>query len=433
MTADHPGLRAKLTWRLIVPLSLLSFLNAIDRVNVSYAAVRMNADIGLTPETYGFGITCFFVAYLIFQYPHAALLGRVGARRWLFSAVFAWGLIGTGMAFVNDAHAFYALRFLLGVAESGLAPGMTFFISQWMPRRFRALAVAVALASVPFSMLVGGPISGWMMDQANPLGIAGWRWMFLLQGLPILFAAVAAYFYFVDRMEDATWLSLDEKRWLTVELEKDRTASEATGVARFSDMAGTPAVWICALAWLCIMTGAYGMAFWLPQVIDQIAPGHTNLQIGLISAVPQAGVMLGMLVNAWHSDKTQERVWHVGLSALLSGVCLSLAATAGGGMAALVLLIAMGVGLGAAQGAFWAIPTTLLQGRAALAGIALVSMFGTLGGVVGPALIGAVRERTGSFAASILALGALLIVAFVLLMLLRTHVLRLRRSAVVTS
>lgn len=427
MTGDYPGLRMKLTWRLIVPLSVLSFLNSIDRVNVSYAAVKMNPDIGLTPETYGFGITCFFLAYLIFQYPHASLLDRIGARRWLFGSVLAWGAIGTAMAFVTNVHMFYALRFLLGVAESGLAPGMTFFISQWMPRRFRALAVAVALASVPFSMVVGGPISGWMMDQANPLGIAGWRWMFLLQGIPILLAAFVAYGYFVDRLEQAKWLSPGEKHWLAAELEKDRNASEAVGMARFSDVANSPAVWACAFAWLCIMTGAYGMVFWLPQVIDQIAPGHSNLEIGLISALPQAGVMAGMLVNAWHSDQAQERMWHVGLSALLAGVCLSLAASAGGGLTALVLLIAMGVGLGAAQGAFWAIPTTLLQGRAALAGIALINMFGTLGGVVGPALIGMVRERTGSFAASIVALGVLLIAAFVLVMMLRAYQARVVR------
>jgi MFS transporter, ACS family, tartrate transporter len=333
---------------------------------------------------------------------------------------------------VTNVHMFYALRFLLGVAESGLAPGMTFFISQWMPRRFRALAVAVALASVPFSMVVGGPLSGWMMDQANPVGMAGWRWMFLLQGIPILLAAFVAHAYFVDRMEQAKWLSPAEKEWLAAELEKDRGASEAVGVSRFSDVANSPAVWACAFAWLCIMTGAYGMVFWLPQVINQIAPGYTNLQIGLISALPQVGVMAGMLVNAWHSDKTQERMWHVGLGALLAGACLCLAAYAGGGSTALVLLIAMGVGLGAAQGAFWAIPTTLLQGRAALAGIALINMFGTMGGVVGPALIGMVRERTGSFAASIVALGALLIAAFVLVMMLRayqTRGVRLERPA----
>lgn len=411
----------KLTWRLILPLSALSFLNSIDRVNVSYAAVKMNPDIGLTPETYGFGITCFFLAYLVFQYPHASLLGRIGAKRWLFGSVFAWGVIGTAMAFVTNVHMFYALRFLLGMAESGLAPGMTFLISQWMPRRFRALAVAVAIASVPFSMVVGGPLSGWMMDQVNPLGIAGWRWMFLLQGIPILLAAFVAHAYFVDRLEQAKWLSPAEKEWLAVELEKDRNANEAVGVARFSDVANSPTVWACAFAWLCIMTGAYGMVFWLPQVIDQIAPGYTNLQIGLVSALPQAGLMAGMLVNAWHSDRTQERLWHVGLSALLAGVCLSLAASAGGGLIALVLLIAMGVGLGAAQGAFWAIPTTLLQGRAALAGIALINMFGTLGGVVGPALIGTVRERTGSFAASIVAISVLLIAAFVLVMMLRAY------------
>jgi ACS family tartrate transporter-like MFS transporter len=421
MTGDYPGLRMKLTWRLILPLSALSFLNSIDRVNVSYAAVRMNPDIGLTAETYGFGITCFFLAYLIFQYPHAALLGRIGARRWLFGSVLAWGVIGTAMAFVTNVYMFYALRFLLGVAESGLAPGMTFFISQWMPRRFRALAVAVALASVPFSMVVGGPLSGWMMDQDNPVGMAGWRWMFLLQGIPILLAAFVAHAYFVDRMEQTKWLSPAEKEWLAAELEKDRGASEAVGVSRFSDVANSPAVWACAFAWLCIMTGAYGMVFWLPQVINQIAPGYTNLQIGLISALPQVGVMAGMLVNAWHSDKSQERMWHVGLGALLAGACLSLAAYAGGGSTALILLIAMGVGLGAAQGAFWAIPTTLLQGRAALAGIALINMFGTMGGVVGPALIGMVRERTGSFAASIVALGVLLIAAFVLVMMLRAY------------
>lgn len=420
MSADYPGLRSKMTWRLIVPLAALSFLNSIDRVNVSYAAVRMSADIGLTSASYGLGISAFFIAYLIFQYPHAALLGRIGARRWLSGSVFAWGVIGAGMAFIDGATTFYVMRFALGVAEAGLAPGMTFYISQWMPRRYRALGVAVALASVPFSMVVGGPLSGWLMDQVNPFGMAGWRWMFLLQGLPILASAFIAYAYFVDRMEQARWLTDDEKRWLAAELAKDRAAGESVGVARLIDVAGNARVWICALAWLCIMTGAYGMVFWLPQVINQIAPGHSNFEIGIISALPQAGVMVGLIVNAWHSDQTQERVWHVGLAALFAGVCLSIASIAGAGVLALMFLVGMGIGLGASQGAFWAIPTTLLQGRFALAGIALINMFGTLGGAVGPALIGMVRQRTGSFATSIFALGLLLIVAFGLLMVLRT-------------
>lgn len=427
MSENNPALQRKLTWRLIMPLGALVFLNSIDRVNVSYAAVRMSGDIGLTPQTYGLGISAFFIAYLIFQYPHAALLNRIGARRWFFGSVLAWGLIGVGMTFVNSPEIFYVLRFLLGVSEAGLAPAMTYYISQWMPQRFRALAVAVALASVPFSMVVGGPISGWLMDQTNPIGIAGWRWMFLLQGLPILISAFAALGYFVDRMEQAQWLSADEKHWLAAELEKDRTANEAVGVTRLRDVMNSPVVWGCAFVWLCIMTGAYGLGYWLPQVISQIDPGHSNLQIGVISALPQAGVMLGMLVNAWHSDHTQERLWHVGVSALLSGVSLALAAFAGNGGLALGLLMLMGVGLGAAQGAFWAIPTTLLQGSAALAGITLINVFGTLGGVAGPALIGWVRERTGSFATAIVTLGLLLIAAFMLLLALRLHQLRMHR------
>jgi MFS transporter, ACS family, tartrate transporter len=405
---DAARLQLRLTLRLIAPLALVSLVNSLDRVNVSYAALRMSADIGLGPQEYGFGVSLFFVGYVLFQLPHMWLLGRIGMRAWLAGAIFCWGCIGIAMAFQRSVAEFYALRFLLGVAEAGLGPGVTFYVSQWMPSRLRAWAVAGAMVAVPVSFVACGPLSGWLIEAHNPLGWPGWRWMFLMQGLPNLVLALGALGFFVDRLSEARWLSEDEKRWLAAELDRDRTARGAAELASVRQVAADPRVWLCSAAWFCVMTGSYGLVFWLPQVLSRVSPGRSPLGIGLISALPWAALGAGMLASAWHSDRTQERFWHVALASLAAAACLAGAFHPGPEALAFGCLVASGLALGATQGPFWAIPTGLFQGPAAAGAIAAVNMSGTAGGIVGPALIGMIRERTGSFEMSMSILAALL-------------------------
>ena len=402
-------LRRKLLLRLVAPLTFLTFLSSLDRVNVSFAALQMNRALGLDPERYGFGVGLFFVGYLSFQFPHTALLKRIGARRWIFAAVFSWGAVATCMAFVQNATHFYVLRVLLGVAEAGFAPGIVYVMSQWMPKRFRASAIAGSMLAIPISVVFGGPLSGWLMTMQPAM--PGWRFMFLAEGGLTLLVALITPFYFVDEPEQARWLSDDEKRWLGAERGRDAEAHEP-GDARMAtsirDMLTSGRVWAAAGVWFSLMCGAYGIIFWLPQVIKQLS-GLSDLEVSVLSALPWLGLGCGMLVNAWHSDRTQERYLHIAAPAALAAVGLGAGASVPPGWLALSFLVIGGFGLGSAQGAFWALPTSFLDRRVAASGITLINLLGSSGGLIAPPAIGWVRGATGSFTHPVYALSALLV------------------------
>ncbi|NML07462.1 MFS transporter [Sphingomonas sp. G-3-2-10] len=398
------ALGARMIRRLVLPLALLTFVNAIDRVNVSFAAHAMGPDIGLSSTTFGLGVSAFFVAYLIFQYPHAALLRRFGIRRWLLVTVMLWGVAGLLLARVNTVGEFLAARFLLGMAEAGFAPGVTWFINRWLPVRSRAKAMATVLAAVPFSLVIGGPLCGWMLGLANPADMAAWRWMFLLQAIPNFLLAVAAYFYFRDSVTDSQWLNDNERALLA-------PAAEALPAEPITVALRDPRVWRCAITWLFVMTGSYALLFWLPQMVRQMNIGGTEFLIGTYAALPQAGLVVGMLVNGWLSDRSGERRWHVGVPAMLAGAAMLAGGLLPPGWAALGLLTVAGFGIGAAQSVFWAVPASMGigNGRISVAAIAFISMLGTAGGIIGPTLIGMVRDATGSFVPSLVILSLLLV------------------------
>jgi ACS family tartrate transporter-like MFS transporter len=418
--ADRLG--GKLIARLILPLALLTMVNAIDRVNISFAASAMMRDLAFGPQGFGIGVSAFFLGYLLFQYPHAALLRRVGIRMWLGSALLLWGLVGIGMAFVHSAWQFQGLRFLLGVAESGFAPGITYFISQWVPLRYRARAMGTILAAVPLSLVLGGPLCGWMLSLAGPMGLAPWRWMFLLQAVPNLLLMIFAIVYFVDRPAQARWLTEAERRTLAAEMDEAEPLMKAPILPMLRDSR----VIACALCWLLVMTGCYALIFWVPLLVRELNPAGSELTIGLTSALPQAGIVLGMLVNARLSDRANERVAHFALAALFAGVVLLAAGAVSMPAAILALLALTGIGIGAAQSVFWTLPPALDigGGRVPVGVIAVISMAGTAGGILGPALLGFIREATGSFAAGIAMLAVLLILAAPAALLQRKWVVR---------
>jgi ACS family tartrate transporter-like MFS transporter len=410
-TATADPIFRKLVRRLLLPLALLTFVNAIDRMNISFAAQAMSADVGLTPAMFGLGVSAFFVAYLIFQYPHALLLRVMGIRWWLLLSLSLWGVSGLWMAHVETAREFYAARFLLGMAEAGFAPGATWFIAQWVPVSARARAMAIALSAVPLSLVLGGPLCGWMLGLGTPFGMAEWRGMFLLQALPNFVLAVAAFFYFVDRPSQARWLTTDEKQKLTQLLAAESSAAATS--SHWTAIAQDLQVWRCAVTWLLVMTGSYALVFWLPQLVRQLALADSEFLIGTLSALPQAALVAGLLLNARHSDRTGERLWHVGAGAALAGLALLTATLFPIGWPVLALLIVAGAGLGAAQGVFWTVPAALRigGGRVPVGVIAFISMFGTAGGIIGPLLIGWIRETLDSFMPAIGALAVMLILA----------------------
>ncbi len=403
--------RKLLLW-LIVPIAGITFVNAIDRVNISYAGFALSADLGLAPDQFGFGASLFFVAYLLFQYPHALLLRRIGIRWWIFTAMCGWGVSSWWMSRVQSVEGFYGARFLLGVAESGLAPGMTWLVAQWTPGWARGRAMAGVLVAVPLSMVLGGPLCGWLLGLDNPQGLPAWRGMFLLLSVPNFLLAIVAAFYFVDTPAQARWLTADEKQWLQQAISQEHT--DETAALPRALWLRDPWLWRCATTWLLVMTGSYALVFWLPQLVRQLTTSDSELVIGTLSAVPLAGLALGLLFNGWHSDRSGERLLHVGVPSALGGFALLLASVLPGGWGVLVLLTAAGFGIGAAQGVFWTIPPAMKIGgdRTPVGAIAVISMAGTAGGIIGPWLIGKVLALGGSFGVAIALLALLLVVAF---------------------
>jgi ACS family tartrate transporter-like MFS transporter len=421
-TATNAGeqLYRRTLWRLLIPIAILTFINSIDRMNVSFAGQPMSADVGMSPTVYGLGVSAFFAAYLLFQYPHALLLRRMGIRPWLFLSMCVWGIAGILMSRVQDANDFMIARFLLGMAEAGFAPGMTWYISQWTPRATRARAMAVALAAVPFSLVVGGPLCGWLLGMSNPMDLPGWRWMFLISAIPNFLFAIIAAAYFVDRPRQARWLSNEEGEQLEAQIAAERDGSAPASIP-WREAATDGRIWLCCAVWFLVMTGSYALVYWLPQIVRQLALSSSELMIGTLSALPQAGVVAGLFLNARHSDRSGERLRHSAVGALLAGVALAVAVLLPEGPAVLVLLVIAGFGFGATQGVFWTVPQALGigGGHVPVGVIAAISMAGTAGGLVGPVMLGWLLEASGSHVAGILVLASFLLVASAALALWR--------------
>ena len=417
MSDDFVATIRKTRWRLLTPLLALLFLSTVDRANISFAALQMNVELGLTAETYGFGVSIFFVGYILIQWPSLWLLQRIGMRRWVLACAGTWGLAAAGLAFVDSAETFYALRLLLGMAEGGFAPGVMFYLAQWIPMRYRAGAISTFMLAVPVSAVCGGPLAGWLMSVDNPIEWAGWRWMLLVEGLPTILLAVAALWLLPDRPRDARWLSAQEQRWIEDEIAREK-AAHSTSTPELSPLRNSR-LWIASACWFGLMAGANGMLYWLPQIIRHLSAQSTDLQIGFISALPWIAVGAGMVLNAWHSDRAQERHWHVGLAALAAAIFIALTPLLGTGVLALAALMLAGLAMGAAQGTFWTLPPMFLRPASLAAGFALINMCGNLAGLVIPGFVGWVRERTGSFDGPVFAIAALSVLAAGAVALLR--------------
>jgi MFS family permease len=306
---------------------------------------------------------------------------------------------------VQSANTFYALRLALGIAEGGFAPGVMFYLAQWIPARHRAGAISTFMLAVPVSAICGGPLAGWLMSMDNPVAWPGWRWMFFIEGAPTLLLALVALWALPDTPRQARWLSLDERRWLEEEIARDQQ-SMPTRADGGSPLRNTR-LWIASVCWFGLMAGANGLLYWLPQIIRHLSAGSTDLQIGLISALPWIAVAAGMVLNAWHSDRKQERYWHVGLAALASALLIGLAPLLGTGASALAVLLLAGFAMGAAQGTFWTLPPLFLSPAGLATGFALINMCGNLAGLVIPTFVGWMRERTGSFDVPVFVIAAL--------------------------
>jgi MFS family permease len=408
------ALGRKILWRLAIPTIAFMLFSSLDRVNISFAALQMNAELGFTPTQYGFGASILFVGFLLGQYPSVLLLQRIGMRRWISLCALVWGLCAAGMAFIHTPIQFYVLRVVLGFAEGGLAPGIVLYLSQFATERERATTFALPMLAIPISIVIGGPLSGWLMGLQLPGLFAGWRWMFIAEALPTIVLALAAWFYFPDRPADARWLSSEEQQWI----EGHAANRVQRGQRNDWSVLRQPLVWFAALLWFCLLSGAYGIMFWLPQLIKQLT-GLTPLQVGLVNALPWLGLAIGIYFNSAHSDRTGERFWHVGLPAAVAAVAILATFFLGSGLPALLMLFIAGLSLGGAQGAFWSVPTSLLTPTTLAVGAVAINIAGSSGGLVMPHLVGYVLERTGSFVGPTLLVAGILLVAAMLVALTR--------------
>lgn len=395
----------KVWWRLVLLLTVLIVLSSIDRVNVSFAALHMNDDLGIDKVVYGQGVSLFFVGYLLFQFPSIWLYRKLGMRLWTAITVVSWGAIAAAMAFIETREQFFVLRFLLGAAESGFAPGVVSFVSRWMPQAYRGRALGFTLLAVPASVIIGGPLSGLLM-QITWLDLPGWRWMYFLEGVPTVLLGLFAFAWLTDHVAKARWLSNAEKAWIVSETDREHAAVGPIADLSVPKLLLQPRLWALAALWFALLTGSNALIFWLPQTLKSLT-GFDAVTIGLISALPWIGLGLGMFVNARLSDRAQERVWHSAVPAVAAAGFLAVAIAAGAGPLALSCLVLGAVALGASQSVFWTLPARLFAGSPFA--ITTINLCGNLSGVLTPLAIGAILQQSGSVHLAVFAVAVILI------------------------
>ena len=403
----------KVTLRLIPFLFLLYIVAWLDRVNVGFAALQMNADLGFSSAAFGFGSGVFFIGYCLFEVPSNLVLHRVGARWWISRIMISWGAISVAMMFVRTTPTFYALRFLLGAAEAGFFPGVVYYLSYWYPEGQRARAIAAFMTAVPVSGVIGGPLSGALLTMNGLFGLAGWQWLFLVEGFPAILLGTIALVYLDERPEEAPWLSPIERDWLMNELTNERNrcgAAQSTGILAALTNA---TIWQLGIIFLFAAIGFYGYSFWAPLMIKSLT-GRSDLNVGIILGAISAVTMVLMTLNSAHSDRTDERPWHVAVPLLVMAAGFFGCALLRQPILALFFLALVPIGHCAAYGPFWSMPSRFLTGAPAAAGIALVVSIANVGGLIGPAIIGAMKDRFGTDGPAFMLLGGCAIVAALL-------------------
>ena len=400
---------SRLLWRLLPFLFLLYIVAFLDRINVGFAALGMQKQLGLNDKVYGLAAGLFFAGYFFFQLPSNLVLSRVGARRWIAVIMVVWGVISCSMALITTAREFYCLRLLLGVAEAGFFPGMILYLRNWFPSGARARAVAWFMTANPLAGVIGGPISGALLGL-HWLGIAGWQWLFVLEGLPAVVLALVVLVTLKDSPEQAGWLRSEEKLWLVATLEQEHEQqAKMTGTDAWAAFLSWR-IWLLTVVFFGLTTSGYGIVLWLPNFIHSLSAA-SNLGIGVISVIPYLATAIAMVLVGMHSDKTGERRWHLAVSALIAAFALTLAAYTHSIVPALAAVSLGMMATFSMLGPFWAAATSLMSGTAAAAGIALINSVGNLGGFFGPYIIGVKRSSGGGFRGGMLVIAAFLALA----------------------
>ena len=411
--------RRRVTRRLMPYLFLLYVIAYLDRVNVGFAAVGgMKTTLGFTDDVIGLGSGIFFIGYVVLEIPGSILVEKWSARGWIARIMISWGILAILTGFVHTKNQFYLIRLLLGAAEAGFFPGIIVYLSHWFRSQDRAKAVAYLMAAVSVSQMVGSPMSGLLL-RLNWLGLEGWRWMFIIEGVPAIAFGVVTIFYLTDWPHQARWLPANEQEWLVAELERERKAKQAKHSLGILQALRHREVVLLTLAYFFMVTSVYGLSFWLPSMIKRLS-GLPTLIVSLVTALPWCVGLVSILLVGWHSDKTRERRWHTSLSMLTASVGLLLSVvTSDYAVIAIAMFCLAAAGTAGYLPGFWALPTSFLTGTAAAASIGLINSFGNLGGFAGPYIVGFLSNKTGTYYSGILYLSLSALIASILILSLR--------------
>src|SRR5450755_1481554 len=391
--------RRRVAYRLLPFVFLLYIVNYIDRVNVSFANLRMSADLGFSDRVYGLGVGMFYITYVLFEIPGAVIVERWSARKWITRIMISWGVVTILAGFVHNATQFYAARFFLGAAESSFFPGMIVYLTHWFCARDRSRAIACLYAASPAAALIGSPLAGWLLG-VHWQSLAGWRWLFILEGIPAVLVGSVTYFYMTDRPERAPWLPPDERDWLVNELHQELQAKNKVRNPTILEAFGDLRILRLILAYFLALTGALGTIYWIPTFVKRLSGFSTQMVTSLL-LIPALIGIAGMLINGWHSDRTTERHWHSTIPLVAAGSMFGLLTVFRHEVPLAVACLLLGSGFFYAfYPVFWSIPTAMLSESAAAATFGLINSIGQLGGLAGPYLIGFLNDRTHSLATS---------------------------------
>jgi sugar phosphate permease len=418
----------RVTWRIIPFLTVCYLLALIDRGNIGMASLQMNGDLGLTKKVFGFAGSLFFIAYFLFEVPSNLAMQKFGARKWIARIMITWGLVSAGMAFVQGQNSLFVMRFLLGAAEAGFFPGVVLYMTYWFPAAYRARMVAIFMVAVPMGSFIGSPLSGLLLQADGLLGMRGWHWLFILEGLPTVLLGFACLFFLTDRPEQAKWLSVEQRNWLTTRLEKERQEKKA--VAHTSIWKLFRSKEVLGMALVCSAASAAGtvLGVWQPQLLKSF--GLTIMQIGLVNSVPYVIAAVLMILWGRHSDKTAERRWHTAIPlALIAGGMLGTLVT-GSLVPTVFLLSCILVGAYSFKGPFWALSSTWISSSSAAAGLAGINAASNLiGGGLMVNVYGWIKEETGSYALALLPTAGLAVASIITLLVLSSGASQAARQA----
>lgn len=397
--------------RRLIPFIFVCYVVAyIDRVNIGFAATDLQRDLGLSAAVFGLGGGLFFLGYCVFEIPSNLILERVGARLWIARIMILWGVVSMGMTLVTGPTSFYVMRILLGVAEAGFFPGIVLYLTYWIPAAERARTGALFMTASPVAVIVGAPLSEALLALDGRLGLAGWQWVFLVEGLPAVILGVIAWRFLTDRPEQADWLPPPEREWLVDRMHRERAERAAQQTGSHLRAVLSRRVLLLSLIYFLNNIVTYGVFLWLPKILRDVS-GFRGWRLALITALPFVAALVGMILIGRSSDRTGDRKWHVAACALTAAAGLCLAAFFQYSVPLIVLSFTLSqVGQRAIFGVFWAIPPMFLGGTAAAAGIAMINSIGNLGGFVGPTAVGWLRGNSGDYTSGLLLLAGVLVV-----------------------